>query len=136
MNLGKYIYGKLSAASAITDLVGTRIYPIFLPMTASYPAIVYMVNNTPNDRGMKDRPADHDKAIVTFHIWVDHAQGQQGYDDLDAIDTALRTVLDYVEGTVNAVTVEGCHYDGSRDGRDEERTLFMREATYTFTTRN
>ena len=136
MQLGKYIYGKLSATTAITDLVGTRIFPVFLPQTADYPAIVYTVNNTPLDRSMKSEPADHDRATVTFHIWADHAQGQQGYDDLDAIDAALRTTLDFVEGTVSGVTVESCHYDGSRDGRDEERTLFMREATYTFTTKN
>lgn len=136
MYLGKYIYGKLSTTTAITDLVGTRIYPVFLPDKVAYPAIVYTVANLPLDRGMKDQPANHDRAIVTFHIWADHAQGQQGYDDLDSIDAALREALDFVEGTVAGVIVEGCHYDGSRDGRDEERTLFLRETNYTFTTKN
>lgn len=136
MLLGKYIYGKLSTTTAITDLVGTRIHPVFLVQSAVYPAIVYMVDNAPTDRSAKDRPADHDRATVTFHIWADHAQGQQGYDDLDAIDAALRDALDYVEGTVSGVTVEFCKYQGSRDGRDEERTLFLREATYVFTTKN
>lgn len=137
MLLGKYIYGKLSALTAITDLVGLRIYPVFLPMPAEYPAVVYMVNSAPLDNNMKDRAAYHDRATVTFHIWADHAQGQQGYDDLDSIDTALRTALDNVaQQTVNGVTVETCKYLGSQDGRDEERTLFLREANYSFTTKN
>lgn len=136
MLLGKYIYGKLSITSAITDLVGLRIYPVFLIQDAAYPAIVYTVNNEPLDSRMKDKGPYHDRATVTFHIWADHAQGQQGYDDLDAIDAALRTALDNVEGTVSGVTVEACRYEGSRDGRDEERTLFLREATYRFTTKN
>lgn len=136
MQLGKYLYGKLTSVTAITDLVGQNIYPVFLPQQATYPCIVYMVNSAPLDNNMKGEAAYHDRATVTFHIWADHAQGQQGYDDLDAIDVALRAALDRVTGTVSGITVESCKYLGSQDGRDEERTLFMREANYSFTTKN
>lgn len=136
MNIGRYIYGKLSNTTAITDLVGTRIYPVFLPMGAEYPAIVYTASNNPLDRGMKTEPADHDKAAVSFFIWADHAQGQEAYDLIDDIDSALRTALDFVVGTESGVTVEDCKYLGSQDGRDEDRLLFMRKADYTFTTKN
>lgn len=136
MKIGRYIYGKLSGTTAITNLVGTRIYPVFLPMAAAYPAIVYMQTCTPKDNGMKVEKPDHDDHTVTLHIWADHAQGAEAYDVLDDIEAELRTALDRVEATVNAVQVESCIYTGSRDGRDEDRTLVMREVTFKFTTAN
>ena len=135
MNLGKYIFAMLSADATLTTLVGTRIYPVFLPQAAAYPAIVYTVVNAPLDR-QKDATAFHDRAVVTFHIWADALQSQDAYNALDDIDSALRAALDFVEGTAGGVTAESCEYEGSRDGRDEERTLFLREAIYKFITLN
>jgi len=135
MNIGQYIYAKLAATTAITDLVGTRIYPVFQPQNTAYPVIVYLAKNEPHHL-VKDQVSDLDTSVVTFHIWADAAQGQDAYASLDAIDSALRTALDFVEGTAGSITVESCHYDGSEDGRDEEMTLFLRSATYTFITRN
>lgn len=136
MRLGRYIFGKISTATAVTDLIGSRLHPVFLPQSAAYPAVVYMVSTVPMDRGMKDYPADHDRATVTFHVWADHLQGQQGYDDLDNIEAALRETLDFVEGTVSGVTVENSRFVSSTDGRDEDRTLILREIVYTMTTKN
>lgn len=135
MNIGEYIYAKLTTTTAITDLVGTGIYPIYVPQNATYPAIVYMADNTPHTN-TKPQPADLDKTTVTFHIWADGAQGQDAYTKLNQIDAALRTALDYDEDTAGGITVVHCEYRGSRDGRNEEMTLFMREATYIFITKN
>ena len=135
MKIGQYIYAKLSATTAVTDLVGTRIYPVFLPQNAEYPAIVFLADNVPHTN-TKDTPADLDRATVTFHYWASAAQGENGYAALDNIDEAVRDALDFVEATAGSVTVESCHYDGSNDGRNEEMTLFARTATYTFITRN
>lgn len=135
MKIGQYIYAKLAATSAVTDLVGTRIYPVFMPQNAVYPAIVYLADNAPQTL-VKDQAANHDIAKVAFHILADAAQGQDAYAKLDQIDAALRTALDFVQGTAGSVVVESCHYDGSKDGRNEEMTLFIREANYTFITKN
>jgi len=135
MKAGQYIYAKLTAATAVTDLVGTRIYPVFLPQNAEYPAIVYLVDNEPHTV-TKDTPADLDIARVKFHFWASAAQGENGYQSVEDIDYAVREALDFVGGTAGTVTVELCHYDGSKDGRDDEMTLFMREASYTFITKN
>lgn len=135
MRIGQYIYAKLSATTAVTDLVGTRIHPVFLPQDATYPAVVFLADNVPHTT-TKDTPADLDRATVTFHIWASAAQGEDGYAALDNIDEALRDALDFVESTAGSVTVESCHYDGSQDGRNEDMTLFLRTATYTFITKN
>lgn len=137
MRLGRYIHGKLTADAALAALVGDRVYPVLMPMKAEYPAIVYTVANAPLDRNMKDRPADHDSAKVSFHIWADMQGGQQNYDTLDDIDTALRAALDFAaEEEVGGVTVESCKYAGGRDGYDEGRTLYLRESNYDFTVKN
>lgn len=136
MLLGRYIYGKLSTTTAVTDLVGERIFPVYVPQNETYPCITYMVDNAPLDSKMKDRLAYHDRATVTFHVWADHAQGQQGYDDLDDIDAAIRAALDFVAAAISGIIVETCKYENSRDGRDDDRLLILREITYTFTTKN
>lgn len=135
MKIGQYIYAKLTATSAVTALVSTRIYPVFMPQDAAYPAIVFLADNVPHSI-TKNEASDHDRATVTFHFWASAAQGENGYAALDNIDEAVRDALDYVEGTAGSVTVEVAHYDGSRDGRDEDMTLFLRSATYTFITKN
>lgn len=135
MRIGQYIYTKLAATTAVTDLVGTSIYPVFLPQKAEYPAIVFMTDNTPHSL-TKTQAADKDVAKVTFHFWASAAQGENGYAAIEDIDEAVRAALDYVEDTAGGVTVVSCHYDGSRDGRDDEMTLFLKTANYTFITQN
>lgn len=137
MRLGAYIYTKLSSDTALDALIEDRIYPVYLPQgDHNYPCIVYMVDNEPHAI-TKHEPSTHDTAKVTFHIWADHRQGQQAYDDIDAIDQALRDLLDFVsKDTVASITVDSCRYLSSRDGRDENLTLFLREATYNFIVRN
>lgn len=136
MRVGQYIYAKLSATTAVTNLVSSRIYPVYVPQDADLPAIAYRVSNKPKDRGMKDRPADHDESAVTFTYVADVSQGQNGYAALDNIDEAVRDAIDYVSATAGSVTVESCHYDGSDDDIDAERMALTRVATYTFITKN
>lgn len=137
MRLGTYIYAKLAADTALQALIGDRIYPVYLPQSEdNYPCIVYMVDNEPHGLS-KHEPSTHDTARVTFHIWADHRHGQQAYDVVDTIDQALRDLLDHVsKDTAGSITVDSCLYLSSRDGRDENMLLFLREATYQFIVRN
>lgn len=136
MKAGQYIYAKLAATTAVTNLVGTRIYPIYMPQQATYPAIVFSVDNAPLDGNMKDLPAYHDRATVTFNFWADVEQGADGYAALDNIDAAVRTALDFVTGTAGSVVVEGCKYIGSTDGIDPDVMKISRTATYQLITKN
>lgn len=135
MKVGQYIYTKLAATSAVTALVGTRIYPVFIAQEAALPAIAYTVDNRPTD-AMKDKKADHDTATVTFTFWADASQGADAYSALDSVDLAVRNALDFVTGTAGGVTVEACKYVGSIDGMDADSMTLSRTATYQFITRN
>lgn len=135
MRIGQYIYSVLSADAGIGALVGDRIYPVFLPQNDVMPAIVFLAENIP-PFDTKTQASDHDRETVTFHICASAAQGEDGYAALDNIDAALRTALEYVEGTAGGVTVLSCQRGQGLDGRNEEMTLFLRTRTYTFITRN
>ncbi|HSG51145.1 MAG TPA: DUF3168 domain-containing protein [Rheinheimera sp.] len=135
MKLGQYIYAKLSATSAVTALVGTRIYPVFVPEDSTYPAIVFTVTNQPTD-DQKERKSDHDTAQVTFTYWAEVKQGADAYAALDNVDLAVRNALDFVTGTAGGVTVEGCKYVSSADGMDENIMFLSRTAVYQFITAN
>ena len=136
MNTGKYIYSKLSAATAVTALVGTRIYPMYLPQNAVYPAVVYTVDNEPLDRE-KDVVAYLDRATVRFHIWASAAQGENGYGSVEDIDAAIRDTLDFAgPETAGGLAIRTAEYRGSTDTRDDEMTLFGRTALYIIVTQN
>lgn len=135
MNIGKYIYATLSADAAVSAIVGTRIFPVFMPMQAEYPAIVYTVTNEPLDQ-TKAHAGYYDRSIVTLHLWADVAQGAQAYSVLEDLDLAVRAALDYVSATAGGVTVDSCRYTGSQDGRDENNLAYLKQVTYHFTVRN
>jgi len=135
MKVGQYVYAKLSATAAVTALVGTRIYPVFIPEDATYPAIVFTVSNAPTDN-QKDRKSDHDTATVTFTYWAEAKQGLNAYGALDNVDVAVRDALDFVTGTAGGVTVEGCKYVSSADGMDEDVLFVSRTSVYQFITAN
>lgn len=41
MTIEADLYTKLTGASAVSDLVGTRVYPLNLPQKPAYPAVTY-----------------------------------------------------------------------------------------------
>ncbi|MEZ5945216.1 MAG: DUF3168 domain-containing protein [Planctomycetaceae bacterium] len=49
MSIESDCYSFLSGTTAITDLVGTRIYPEFLPQNPVYPALTYRLISAPHD---------------------------------------------------------------------------------------
>lgn len=129
MNAGKYIYSKLSADAGVTALVGDRIYPVWMPQNASFPAIVYTTSNAPLDQ-TKDHAGWLDKTDITFDIIADFAQGASAYNSTIDIDIAIRAAIDFVNSTSGGVTVDGCKYLGGRDIRDEDRVLCVRQSNY------
>lgn len=135
MKIGQYIYAKLAATAGVTALVSTRIYPVFIPEDAAFPAIVFTADNAPTDN-QKDRKSDHDTATVTLTYWAEVKQGADAYATLDSIDLAVRNAFDFVTGSAGDVTVEACKYQSSVDGMDEDRMFLSRTAVYRFITAN
>lgn len=135
MKIGQYIYSKLSTTAGVTALVGSRIYPVFIPEDAAFPAIVFSADNQPLEN-QKDRKSDHDTATVTLTYWAEVKQGADAYATLDSIDLAVRNAFDFVTGSAGGVTVEACKYQSSVDGMDEDRMFLSRTAVYKFITAN
>ena len=56
MIVGKAIYNILSNTTAITDIVGTKIYPEIAPQNETQPYIVYsIVSNNPVETKAEER---------------------------------------------------------------------------------
>lgn len=80
------IYTMLSSANAITDIVGTRIYPVILGQTATLPAITYVKEILPtNTKG---------SSTVQDMVHVYMMSIAYDVDTADALANAIRTVLD------------------------------------------
>jgi hypothetical protein len=130
----KYIYAKLTADAGVTALVSTRIYPVFIPQDAEYPAITYSAVYTPADNTKTD-DATHDNCALTLRCWA------AKYDDATEIDIAVRAAIDYVDlsgagVSAGGVTVDVCEWVSSTDGLEEGNSApggapyFFREALY------
>ena len=129
MRVGRYIYNALSNHPAVKQLVGDRIYPVFAPQDGAMPCIVYTVKNEPHAPS-KTSAGNLDKADVTFHVWAEARDGQNAYDLLDAIDSAIRVALDHTDNAAGGVSNAFAHYVASRDGRDDGLMFYLREIEY------
>jgi Protein of unknown function (DUF3168) len=130
----RHIYAKLIAATGVTNLVSTRVYPVTIPQNALYPAIVYNSVYTPANAS-KTGPTQHDNCVLTIRSWA------ATYDLASSIDMAVRAALDYTDNggagsTVGGVTLDLIQWVSSIDGVEEGNSApgggpyFFREATY------
>lgn len=105
------IYSKLTSTTAITNLVGTRIYPLQLPQNPTYPAIAYQcVSRTPI------RDSDNALGLLRSRFQFDiytlrDVPDQSG--DINALNiaAALRSTLDTWRETIDSIRVVLSMYD-------------------------
>ena len=127
-NIGITIYTKLSTTSAITAIVGTRIYPNVAPLSAAqtFPYLVYnIISSTPtNTKGNKDQgnaviggPQNQKSPLDIMNVQVSvFSDNIQQASDLSA---AVRKSLDRGIGSGFSVgtggpTIDSIVYDGMR----------------------
>ena len=68
MIVGKAIYNILSNVTAVTDIVGTKIYPEIAPQNESQPYVVYsVVSNSPTDT--KEDNGNVDEASIEIYCF-------------------------------------------------------------------
>lgn len=123
MKAGRYISSILNAASGVTNLVSSRIYPVMIAQNAAYPAVSYSCSYVPLDPS-KTRVETAYKCRATIVAWA------ETYSACESIDLAINTALNFVEGTAAGVTVTGCEYKGSDDGMDDKNEYYFRAAVY------
>ena len=104
--IGKLIYGILSTASNITDIVGTNIYPDITPQNVDYPFVVYTAtNSTPVD--YKDGQSNLEEINLQIDVYT------QNYDTTQNLANLIRNRLDRFVGTVEGVEVQTIKYVSS-----------------------
>jgi len=128
----KAVYNILSSASAITDIVSTRIYPRNAPQNTAFPCIVYQVQSAaPTDS--KDVPSDLDDVRVQIDCWAKSTASKAGYDQAEELQEAVRTAIDGITpGTYGTVEVSGIKFLNENDLLSEELEVYGRTADYQF----
>ena len=107
--IGKAIYGLLSGQSAITNIVSTRIYPISVPQFADFPFVVYTTTDT-EPTMTKDGSSPLDVITVQIDMYAND------FDTNTTLAGAIRSTLDFYEGTVYGQAIQRITMLNSSDG--------------------
>ena len=99
MSAGKFVFGRLSAVTEVTNLVGTRIFPNKAPQNTQTPYIVYETFDGVRHSQMGS-DADITEPRVSIHAW------SQGYQEGIDIQAEVRIALKRFRGTVAGVVVD------------------------------
>jgi len=89
--------------SAVTDLVGTRIYPMRRNQKDSLPAITIEIENT-EPTNVKSQTSTLDSQFINVKSY-----GSTYKSALD-LSSAVRTALDRIDGTYNLVEVQSIQF--------------------------
>lgn len=112
MAVGKAIYNILTNDSAVSAIVGTRVFPQKVEFDERMPAITYfVVGTTPNNTKNGVSTYDYVTAQITG-FGTNYAEAQ------DLADK-IRTALDYVSGTYAGVVIDKIFFQTSQDLYDD-----------------
>ena len=96
--LNEAIRARLLAVTAVTDLVGTRVYPLLLPQDPTYPAIRYQ-----QITGTRESAMGSDVGLVEATEQVDSYDST--YAGARVLAEAVRAALQRFRGTVAGVVI-------------------------------
>jgi len=95
------IYSKLSGTSAITAIVGSKIYAVAAPQDQQPPYVVFEFDNTKATHHLRGT-TEFWKAVLTV---VGYANSSSTAADLS---DAVRSCLDSFQGTIGDLSVRHC----------------------------
>jgi len=107
--IGKAIYGLLSAASSVTNIVGSRIYPVSVPQFAEFPFVVYTTTDTEMSI-TKDGSSPLDVITVQIDMYAND------FDTNTTLAGAIRSTLDFYTGTINGQSIQRITLMNNSDG--------------------
>ena len=118
MNGHLAINTRLTGFAGLTALVGTRIFPMVMPDTPTFPAVTYHMLSSSSGKGaLTDPPLM--QAVFQITSW--------GKSMLSARSVAdqVRAALDrYRSVTINGIKIDDCFYDGDVDLYDTDLKVF------------
>lgn len=118
-NPGTAIYNLLKDDAGVGAIIGDKIYPGIIPDNVAYPAVRYTELTQRFDE-TKDGPIATGEHSFEVHIYsYEYAQAHR-------LATAIKTALDWYNGTVNNVAIERIRLvDQSDDPFQDEKELFQ-----------
>lgn len=128
MNISPAIYQILRNVTAITDIVGDRIYPDILPEQESYPALVHYVEN-------QDRLAYTGGTVDTYKINLQVDIYFDVYANGKTLADSIKDTLDQYTGTIGGVNIKSGYFTAeSSNNFIEETKTYVITQSFLFTT--
>lgn len=129
MSAESVIYALLSQASAVTAVVGARIYPLQVPQEDELPALVYEhISSTPLDR------LDAASAYNLAQTRISVSCVSTDYAVLKAVLRDVRTACHYQRGLIGGVQVVSILPGGTGpDLRDADDPLYSQSVDFLIT---
>jgi hypothetical protein len=114
VTIGAKIYSALSGASGITTLTSTRIYPVILPQTPTYPAISYQrISNTGQQGSTALRETRYQ-----INCWAATYAAAQN------LATAVKTALEEYTATATSPRIKMSLVVNEIDDYDDEADVY------------
>jgi hypothetical protein len=118
------IQAKLAATTALTALVGARIYADVMPAKVAFPAVTYQNTGGSSERGaLSDPPLK--MGMFQVSAWA------KSRNETIAICEQIRLALDRMRKVnVGGIDVDDCFYEGEVDSYDFETLTFFTHTTF------
>ena len=123
--IGKSIYFLLSNASAVSTIVGTRIYPARIPQIQDFPAISYhQISNLPSET--KDAVSGFDKVDFDINLW------SKDYSQINTLAESVRAALDRVSISSQGVIIDTIVFVREMDDYSEPAEIYKKVLQFKF----
>ena len=123
MTEGKAIYSILTSTSAVSAIVGTRIYPQIAAQGAAFPFVVYVLQDT--------SPSDTKSGVSTLdEVRYDIIVASENYAEASDLTEKIRTALDRYSGTVAGVVIDSIQFIDLDVNNDPGTETYLTSAEY------
>jgi len=123
MNEGKAIYSILTSDSAVSAIVGTRVYPQIAAQGAAFPFVVYLINDI--------TPSDTKSGVSTLdEVRYDIIVASESYAEASDLTNKIRTALDRYSGTVSGVVIDSIQFTDLDVNNDPGTETYLTSSEY------
>ena len=111
------LYSILTADSTVSGLISTRVYPIKLPQSPTFPAVTYQRVSTPRVRSTTG-PSGLAHPSIQIDCWA------ETYTGVKSLAEAAREAVDGYSGTVGGVAIAGIIVASENDFFEPEVEIY------------
>lgn len=123
MNEGKAIYSILTSDSAVSAIVGSRVYPQIAAQGAAFPFAVYVLQS--------NSPSDTKSGVSTLdEVRYDIVVASETYAEASDLTEKIRTALDRYTGTVAGVVIDSIQFQDIDVDNDPATETFVTSSEY------